>query len=132
MGRDRLMPIYEFKCEDCGLDFQSFRSVGDTAPPNCPTCRAVTKRKFSRFGMPVTFNEGWNQQLGSYVTSYRDHSEQLKRKSEADTLHTGIPCQYEPVHPADQREVFGITDEGLDATYRRQTDTGQRQKQIWV
>lgn len=132
MGRSRLMPIYEFKCRECDRDFQSFRSVGDTSPPNCPLCSRQMKRKFSSFGMPAPFADGWNHQLGSYVSSNRDHADQLKRMSESAWERTGIPCNYEPVHPADAKDVYGVTDEGLDATYRRHREEGRTEKQIWV
>lgn len=126
------MPIYEFKCKTCGQIGQAFRTAGDTQPPDCPFCGGLMKRKFSSFGMPAPFQDGVNPQLGTYVRSNRDHADQLKRASEQAWERTGIPCNYQPVHPADAKEVYGVTDEGLDATYRRQVAEGSRETQLWL
>lgn len=41
------MPLYEFKCDDCGV-FDQWRSMSDSAQPaHCPTCQQPGKRLFS-------------------------------------------------------------------------------------
>ena len=39
------MPIYEFKCENCGHQFESLVFLSDTTDPTCPECHTgkVTK-----------------------------------------------------------------------------------------
>ena len=44
------MPIYEYYCADCGLDFEVMRSVsrsGESA--NCEKCGNPAKRQLSNF-----------------------------------------------------------------------------------
>ncbi|MBD3288189.1 zinc ribbon domain-containing protein [candidate division KSB1 bacterium] len=50
------MPIYEYKCQNCGEKFEEFQSVGsgneDVACPNCGTPRP--ERLFSAFSSSGT------------------------------------------------------------------------------
>ncbi|MEM1231944.1 MAG: zinc ribbon domain-containing protein [Pseudomonadota bacterium] len=32
------MPIYEFVCEQCGHEFESFQRLSDPLPEQCPSC----------------------------------------------------------------------------------------------
>lgn len=122
------MPIYEFKCRVCNTVYQSMRALGDTRPPTCP-CGSSTKRVFS----PPAINvyQAFETQ-GVEITSDRQHRDHLKAQSEAQESRTGIPSNYVPVHPADAKEVYGITEEGLDTTYRREVAEGKRETQLWL
>lgn len=41
------MPLYEFKCDNCGM-FEQWRKLAEAGTPMlCPTCQAVAKRVFS-------------------------------------------------------------------------------------
>jgi putative FmdB family regulatory protein len=44
------MPIYEFKCNDCGDEFSEIRRMGDDKGVACPQCRSIhTKKLISTF-----------------------------------------------------------------------------------
>ncbi len=123
------MPVYEFKCPACLTDYQTFRPLGQNQPPVCP-CGMTTKRVFSP--PAVNVYQPHTTSDGVEVTSDRQHRDHLKRLSEAQTTRTGIESHYVPVHPADQREVYGITDEGLDSTYRREVAQGKKDVKLWL
>lgn len=41
------MPLYEFKCDDCGL-FDLWRTMSESSEPAyCPSCQTLGKRIFS-------------------------------------------------------------------------------------
>jgi putative FmdB family regulatory protein len=41
------MPLYEFKCDRCGM-FEQWRTLAEAGTPMlCPSCQAVAKRVFS-------------------------------------------------------------------------------------
>jgi putative FmdB family regulatory protein len=41
------MPLYEFKCDDCGI-FEEWRSLAESSTPaQCPACQGASKRIFS-------------------------------------------------------------------------------------
>jgi putative FmdB family regulatory protein len=60
------MPIYEYRCESCGLEFERIQKVSDSAPP-CPACHASVKRKVSLSSFQ--FNG-----TGFYTTDYNRKS----------------------------------------------------------
>lgn len=118
--------IYEYKCRQCGyrVDLTTL-----TGPYSCPNCEGgVVKRVFS-FNVQPSMAEHYNPSVGTVVSSKRQHFDLLKRQSEAATIRTGIPHNYVPVDPADSRAVFGVTDEGLDATRAREVEDGKRDVQ---
>ena len=41
------MPIYEYKCEKCGLIFELMRRIGEDGGVNCIQCGGCTRRIFS-------------------------------------------------------------------------------------
>lgn len=48
------MPLYEFRCETCGI-FEQRRSLEEASNPMlCPTCQAVAKRVISAPGLIMT------------------------------------------------------------------------------
>jgi putative FmdB family regulatory protein len=41
------MPLYEFKCNECGV-FDLWRTMAESSSPaDCPTCQAAARRIFS-------------------------------------------------------------------------------------
>lgn len=67
----------------------------------------------------------YNHAVGKYVSNEAALTEQFHVQSEAATERTGIPHKFVPVHPSD-KETFGVTDEGLDATHDRAVQSGIR------
>ncbi|MBN2041367.1 MAG: zinc ribbon domain-containing protein [Spirochaetes bacterium] len=44
------MPVYEFKCNKCGLLFSKIRKIGEFNSPECPDCGSnLTEKVFSLF-----------------------------------------------------------------------------------
>ena len=44
------MPIYEYRCLDCGADFEEIVPVNAQNNPPCPSCRSdKTEKKMSAF-----------------------------------------------------------------------------------
>ncbi|HNU90284.1 MAG TPA: zinc ribbon domain-containing protein [Spirochaetota bacterium] len=45
------MPVYEFRCAECGATTSELRRMGDYTPPVCTRCgSAHTEKMFSMFG----------------------------------------------------------------------------------
>lgn len=48
------MPLYEFRCEKCGL-FEEWRTIAEVSNPIiCPACQRVAKRIFSPPGVMLS------------------------------------------------------------------------------
>ena len=43
------MPIYEYKCQSCGHEFEELVSLGGPAPA-CPACQGASERLLSPIG----------------------------------------------------------------------------------
>lgn len=57
------MPIYEYKCEACGLHFERRQSVSDEPLTTCEKCHGRLEKQWSLSGFQFK-GEGW------YVTDY--------------------------------------------------------------
>ncbi|MCD6152690.1 MAG: zinc ribbon domain-containing protein [Syntrophobacterales bacterium] len=57
------MPIYEFKCTECGKEFEEFRSITDDTVPACRFCKGKVKKLISHSSFQLK-GSGW------YVTDY--------------------------------------------------------------
>jgi putative FmdB family regulatory protein len=44
------MPVYEFKCTECGEVFSEIKKIGDYQSSGCPKCKSLkTEKIFSMF-----------------------------------------------------------------------------------
>jgi len=59
------MPIYQYRCLDCKLQFELKQSFHDKPIADCPTCHGIARRIFSP--VPIIFNGP-----GFYVTDSRE------------------------------------------------------------
>jgi putative FmdB family regulatory protein len=47
------MPLYEFRCNDCGI-FDEWRTMTESSnPAHCPSCQESAKRIFSSVGIQL-------------------------------------------------------------------------------
>jgi len=57
------MPIYEYKCQQCGLQFEKRQSVSDEPLTSCEKCHGKLEKQWSLSGFQFK-GAGW------YVTDY--------------------------------------------------------------
>ena len=57
------MPIYEYKCKDCGSHFEKRQSVSDAPLKVCENCQGELEKQWSLSGFSFK-GDGW------YVTDY--------------------------------------------------------------
>jgi putative FmdB family regulatory protein len=50
------VPLYEYRCRECGHELVEVQAMGAGPPGSCPTCGGELKRLFGRVG--VRFS-GW-------------------------------------------------------------------------
>ena len=60
------MPIYEYKCNKCGV-FEAMQGIKEAPLKKCPTCRSKVERQMSR-GSFILKGSGW------YATDYANKS----------------------------------------------------------
>ena len=45
------MPTYEYRCKDCGHEFEAVQSFTDDAISVCPECGGTVKKRFGNVGI---------------------------------------------------------------------------------
>ena len=70
------MPTYEYRCPECGNEFEKFGRMSDPPVQECPNCHAEARRKISG-GAGLVFKGS-----GFYITDYR--GEGYKKAAESD------------------------------------------------
>jgi len=48
------MPLYEYKCEQCGEEFEEVKSFREKDNAECPKCSAQAKKLISAFSLGGT------------------------------------------------------------------------------
>ena len=66
------MPIYQYRCLNCGLQFELKQRFDDKPIADCPSCRGISRRLFSP--VPVIFNGP-----GFYVTDSRQENDRRSK-----------------------------------------------------
>ena len=61
------MPIYEYRCKDCGTHFEKRQSVSDEPLKVCENCQGTLEKQWSLSGFAFK-GDGW------YVTDYSKKS----------------------------------------------------------
>lgn len=69
------MPIYEYKCQQCGLHFEKRQSVSDAPLTSCEKCHGKLEKQWSLSGFQFK-GAGW------YVTDYASKKADKTEKSE--------------------------------------------------
>jgi putative FmdB family regulatory protein len=69
------MPIYEYRCKDCGTHLERRQKVSDEPLKVCEDCGGTLEKQWSRTGFQFK-GEGW------YVTDYAGKKDKSKSESE--------------------------------------------------
>ena len=75
------MPIYEYKCQQCGLHFEKRQSVSDAPLTTCEKCHGKLEKQWSLSGFQFK-GAGW------YVTDYAG-----KKTEKAEKGEKGAPAE---------------------------------------
>ncbi len=71
------MPTYEYRCRDCGREFEVFQRMSDRPGAPCPACGAASQRLISG-GAGLLFKGD-----GFYITDYRSEDYRKRAREEA-------------------------------------------------
>lgn len=61
------MPTYDYKCSNCGHEFEIFQSMKDDKLTKCPECKKETLKRLIGSGGGLIFKG-----TGFYLTDYKD------------------------------------------------------------
>jgi len=78
------MPLYEYKCDACGHEFERFQSITAAPIKRCPECGKAKVRRLISTGAGLIFKGS-----GFYITDYRDKSYTDKANAESGSTSNG-------------------------------------------
>jgi putative FmdB family regulatory protein len=80
------MPIYEYKCQQCGMHFEKRQSVSDAPLTTCEKCHGKLEKQWSLSGFQFK-GAGW------YVTDYAGKkSEKSEKTGSAESTASSEPA----------------------------------------
>jgi len=74
------MPTYDYRCNDCGHEFEEFQSIKADALKTCPKCQKETLERLIGPGAALIFKGS-----GFYLTDYRSEGYKKSAKAEKDS-----------------------------------------------
>lgn len=77
------MPTYDYKCENCGYDFERFQAITARPIRKCPRCGQRGLKRLIGSGSGLIFKGS-----GFYQTDYRSESYKKAEKSEKGVADT--------------------------------------------
>ncbi len=98
------MPTYEYRCPECGTDFEKFQKMSDEPGAPCPKCGANAERRLSG-GAGLVFKGS-----GFYITDYRGDG--YKKAAEADKGGSSSSSSSSESKPAESKPSTGGTSSG--------------------
>ncbi|MBV9242004.1 MAG: zinc ribbon domain-containing protein [Acidobacteria bacterium] len=72
------MPIYEYKCQQCGAQFEKRQSVSDAPLTTCEKCHGKLEKQWSLSGFQFK-GAGW------YVTDYSGKGKASEKSSSSES-----------------------------------------------
>ncbi|MBN2425661.1 MAG: zinc ribbon domain-containing protein [Calditrichaceae bacterium] len=78
------MPTYEYKCIDCGYEFEVFQSMTADPITVCPKCKGKVQRRIGT-GAGIMFKGS-----GFYITDYKKSKRPVDKKPESDSKKKGV------------------------------------------
>lgn len=77
------MPTYEYRCRECGRDFEVFQRMSDEPVAPCPECGLGARRLISGGAGLLFKGEGF------YITDHRSKSYRARAREEAGAARDG-------------------------------------------
>jgi putative FmdB family regulatory protein len=75
------MPVYTYRCESCGVQFERHQSFNDAPLKTCPECRKKSLRKV------ITPTKIVFKGSGFYATDHKSPSGETSHKSKKESDH---------------------------------------------
>lgn len=73
------MPMYEYRCPDCSVNFSAYKKLADYKEPQLHTCGAISEKVISVPMVAVDYPAYESPVTGRRIEGKRAHLEELKR-----------------------------------------------------
>ena len=82
------MPLYDYKCQDCGHEFEALQSMKDDPLTTCPVCENESLKKMVSAPAFSFKGGGWYKDLYGSAGASDKSSDSSKSSSGSDTKTT--------------------------------------------
>jgi putative FmdB family regulatory protein len=80
------MPIYEYRCDDCGFQKEFLQKISDAPPSTCPSCGKETLKKMLTAPGFHLKGSGW------YATDFKGGKGTSKNEEESKSSQPAPAC----------------------------------------
>lgn len=109
-------PRWDYRCTECGIlterDFNEATFVGECDSVECEFEVRLFKKVFSKPFVKPMMHEHFNSAVGKPISDMGQFKEELKRASEAASIDTNMPHDFQPLEYGDH-QAFKATGEGI-------------------
>ena len=81
------MPVYTYRCDSCGVEFERHQSFNDEPLKICPECRKKTVKRI------ITPTKIIFKGSGFYATDHRSPSGSASREGKSESKSTDKPTE---------------------------------------
>lgn len=92
------MPMYAYRCQSCGIQFEKHQKFTDKPLTRCPECRKGTVKRLLQPSAIVFKGSGW------YATDHRSASGKSAAKKDADNAGGAEKSDSPPAPATEQAE----------------------------
>src|SRR5688500_16646341 len=89
------MPTYDYRCNGCGHEFESFQSMSADHLRDCPECGKPKLKRLRSGGAAIVFKGS-----GFYQTDYRSESYKKSAQADAPAVESKTESKTETTTPA--------------------------------
>jgi putative FmdB family regulatory protein len=87
------MPTYEYRCKECGHEFETVQSFTDAALTECPACHGALRKVFGAVGISFKGSGFYKNDHGARAKASTngssDHGDSKKGESKSDSSSSG-------------------------------------------
>lgn len=130
------MPTYDYLCHYCGARFEEIFGIHEDST-HTPCNRCATRGDASLAQKIITTFPGvthglvrethYNTAVGAVVRNDAEFKSKLSEWSDERSEYNGFPVSFQPIDHREAKEHLGVTDEGMESTYSKQVESGQRE-----
>jgi len=92
------MPVYTYRCESCGVQFERHQSFNDAPLKTCPECRKKSLKKV------ITPTKIIFKGSGFYATDHKSPSGSAARETKSESKSTEKPTETKSSEKSDKSE----------------------------
>jgi putative FmdB family regulatory protein len=97
-SKEKEMPVYTYRCDSCGVQFEKHQSFNDAPLKTCPECRKKSLRKV------ITPTKIIFKGSGFYATDHKSPSGSVSRSTKTEKKEESKPSETKSTEKSEKSE----------------------------